>query len=91
MLSREQILDTVSSDSDQVVMCSFFTEKQAEAVMIVAEPSAPGWLECRANEGAAGVQRVPFALPGSMLDQSSEFTSCLISGNCMLLNTVSQF
>lgn len=59
--------------------------------MIVAEPSAPGWLECRANKGAAGAQRVLLALTGSVLDRSSEVMSCLISGNCMLQNAVSQF
>lgn len=59
--------------------------------MIVAELSAPGWLECRANKGAAGAQRVLLAVTGSVLDQSSELMSHLISGNCMLQNTVSQF
>lgn len=59
--------------------------------MIVAEPSAPAWLECRANKGAAGAQRVLLAMTGSVLDQSSELMSRLISGNCTLQNTVSQF
>lgn len=58
--------------------------------MIVAEPSAPGWLECHAHKGAAGAQRVPLALTGSMLGQSSELRSRLISGNCTLQNKVSQ-
>ena len=40
--------------------------------MTVAEPSVPGWVECRTSEEAAGVQRAPFAFPGSMLAQSSD-------------------
>lgn len=72
MLSQKQILDSVSSDSHQVECAGFFTENKTEAVMTVAEPLVPGWMECRTNGDAAGVQRVPFAFPGSMLDQSSD-------------------
>ena len=59
--------------------------------MTVAAPSAPGWLECRANEGAAGAERAPSVLTGGMLAQSLGLVSHLMSGNCTVQDTVSQF
>ena len=50
--------------------------------MAVTEPLVPGWVECRTSEEAAGVQRVPFAFPGSVLDQSSDSWATLVVIAC---------
>lgn len=90
--NRESVPDPVGFAPDPAERVAFL-RRRAQAVMRGAAPSAPGWLACRANKGAAGAHRVLLAAweacwAGSMLGQSSELMSRLISGNCILQSTL---